>query len=85
MATLLVVAGVVTAIPLIFFNFGAQRLKLSTIGLMQYLSPTLQLGIGVLVFGEAFTGVHAIAFGLIWTALAIYSADAYLLHRAAST
>jgi chloramphenicol-sensitive protein RarD len=85
MATLLVIAGVVTAIPLIFFNFGAQRLKLSTIGLMQYLSPTMQLGIGVLVFGEAFTGVHALAFGLIWTALAIYSADAYRLHRAAST
>jgi EamA domain-containing membrane protein RarD len=38
-----------------------------------------------LVFGEAFTGVHALAFGLIWTALAIYSADAYRLHRAAST
>jgi chloramphenicol-sensitive protein RarD len=84
MATLLVISGVVTAIPLIFFNFGAQRLKLSTIGLMQYLSPTLQLGIGVLMFGEAFTGAHAIAFGLIWTALAIYSADAYRLHRAAS-
>ncbi|WP_044437401.1 EamA family transporter RarD [Skermanella aerolata] len=85
MAALLLVAGVVTAIPLIFFNFAAQRLKLSTIGLMQYLSPTMQLGIGVLVFEEAFTGVHALAFGLIWTALAIYSADAYLVHRTART
>ena len=70
------------ALPLIFFNLGAQRLKLSTIGLMQYLSPTLQLAIGVLVFGEAFTGAHGIAFGLIWVALAIYSADAFFMHRA---
>jgi chloramphenicol-sensitive protein RarD len=82
MATLLVVSGVITALPLIFFNLGAQRLKLSTIGLMQYLSPTLQLAIGVMVFGEEFTGAHGIAFGLIWLALAIYSTDAFLMHRA---
>lgn len=82
LAALLAVSGVVTALPLIFFNFGAQRLKLSTMGLMQYISPTLQLAIGVLLFGEAFTPAHAIAFGLIWLALAIYSADAFLTHRA---
>jgi len=82
MATLLVISGVITALPLILFNFGAQRLRLSTIGLMQYLSPTLQLAIGVLLFGEGFTGAHAAAFGLIWAALAIYSADAFLTHRA---
>jgi chloramphenicol-sensitive protein RarD len=81
MATLLVVSGVITALPLIFFNLGAQRLKLSTIGLMQYLSPTLQLAIGVLLFGEEFTGAHGMAFGLIWVALAIYSTDAFLMHR----
>src|SRR3954467_7037951 len=81
MATLLVVSGIVTALPLIFFNFGAQRLKLSTMGLMQYLSPTLQLAIGVLLFGEEFTGAHGMAFGLIWVALAIYSTDAFLMHR----
>src|SRR5690349_8526617 len=68
-AGLLAISGVVTALPLILFNFGAQRLKLSTIGLMQYLSPTIQLAIGVLLFGEVFTGAHAIAFGLIWAAL----------------
>src|SRR4051794_666168 len=81
MATLLVVSGIITALPLIFFNLGAQRLKLSTIGLMQYLSPTLQLAIGVLLFGEEFTGAHGMAFGLIWVALAIYSTDAFLMHR----
>jgi chloramphenicol-sensitive protein RarD len=82
MATLLIVSGVITALPLIFFNFGAQRLKLSTMGLMQYLSPTLQLAIGVMIFGEEFTKSHGIAFGLIWLALAIYSTDAFLMHRA---
>ncbi|UEM06043.1 EamA family transporter RarD [Skermanella rosea] len=82
LAALLAVSGVVTALPLIFFNFGAQRLKLSTMGLMQYISPTLQLAIGVLLFGEDFTPAHAIAFGLIWLALAIYSTDAFLMHRA---
>jgi chloramphenicol-sensitive protein RarD len=82
MASLLVVSGVITALPLIFFNMGAQRLKLSTVGLMQYLSPTLQLAIGVMVFGEEFSGAHAVAFGLIWLALAIYSTDAFLSHRA---
>ena len=82
LAALLAVSGVVTALPLIFFNFGAQRLTLSTMGLMQYISPTLQLAIGVLLFGEDFTPAHAIAFGLIWLALAIYSTDAFLMHRA---
>lgn len=82
MASMLVISGVITALPLIFFNLGAQRLKLSTIGLMQYLSPTLQLAIGVMIFGEEFTGAHAFAFGLIWVALAIYSTDAFLSHRA---
>ena len=82
MASLLIISGVITALPLIFFNLGAQRLKLSTVGLMQYLAPTLQLAIGVMVFGEEFTGAHGIAFGLIWLALAIYSTDAFLMHRA---
>jgi chloramphenicol-sensitive protein RarD len=82
LASLLVISGIITALPLIFFNLGAQRLKLSTMGLMQYLAPTLQLAIGVMVFGEEFTGAHGIAFGLIWLALAIYSTDAFLMHRA---
>lgn len=82
MASMLVISGVITALPLIFFNLGAQRLKLSTIGLMQYLSPTLQLAIGVMIFGEEFTGAHVFAFGLIWIALAVYSTDAFLSHRA---
>jgi chloramphenicol-sensitive protein RarD len=78
---LLVGSGAVTAIPLILFNYGAQRLRLSTIGLMQYLAPTLQLILGVALYGEIFTSAHAIAFGLIWAGLVIYSSDAFHSRR----
>jgi chloramphenicol-sensitive protein RarD len=73
---LLVLTGFTTAAPLIWFAAGAQRLKLSTIGLLQYLAPSGQLALGVLAYGEAFGWVDAIAFGLIWTALAIYTVSA---------
>ncbi|MDR3438863.1 EamA family transporter RarD [Telmatospirillum sp.] len=71
--TLLVAAGPVTAIPLIFFAYGARRLKLSTLGLLQYLSPTLQMAVAVFAFGETFTIIHAITFVLIWAGLLLYS------------
>jgi len=70
---LLMGTGVVTAIPLILFANGANRLSLSTMGFLQYLSPTLALLIGVFVFHEPFTRVHLASFGLIWLALAVYS------------
>jgi chloramphenicol-sensitive protein RarD len=73
---LLVLTGLSTAAPLIWFAAAAQRLKLSTIGLLQYLAPSGQLALGVLVYGEAFGWVDAVAFGLIWIALAIYTASA---------
>ncbi|MFC1456639.1 EamA family transporter RarD [Microvirga arabica] len=73
---LLVLTGLSTAAPLIWFAAAAQRLKLSTIGLLQYLAPSGQLALGVLVYGEAFGWVDAVAFGLIWTALAVYTASA---------
>ena len=76
-------AGPVTAVPLLLFTVAASRLKLSTLGLMQYIGPTGQLLLGVLVYGEAFTAGHALAFGCIWLALALYSADAVSAHRAA--
>lgn len=65
--------GPVTAIPLILYAFGAKGLRLSTIGLMQYIAPTLIFLIGLFVFGEPFSMWQLIAFVLIWTALAIYS------------
>lgn len=72
---LLAASGLVTAIPLVLFAYGVRRVPLSTIGLMQYIAPTLQLLTAVLIFGEAFTGVQAIGFGLIWAALLLYAAD----------
>ncbi len=70
---LLLAAGPVTTLPLLLFAYGARRLKLSTLGLMQYLNPTMQMAIAVLVFGEAFTTAHAITFACIWAGVALYS------------
>jgi len=72
---LLVGSGLVTALPLALFAYGARLIPLSTVGLVQYIGPTLQFLIGVLVFHEAFPWTRAIGFAFIWTALAIYAAD----------
>jgi chloramphenicol-sensitive protein RarD len=74
-AALLVGTGLVTLAPLFFFNGAARRLPLSTLGFFQYLSPSIQLGLAVLLFGEPFTARHAGAFGCIWLALGIFSWD----------
>jgi chloramphenicol-sensitive protein RarD len=70
---LLMLTGVLTAIPLLFFAKGAQRIPLSMLGFIQYVTPTLTLILGVFLFHEAFTSTHLIAFLFIWTALVIYS------------
>lgn len=70
---LLLAAGLVTAIPLILYANGAKLLRLSTIGLMQYIAPTIIFIVAVFVFREPFSFERAIAFGLIWVALVIYS------------
>jgi chloramphenicol-sensitive protein RarD len=74
-SALLVAAGVITALPLVWFALGVQRLRLSTIGLLQYLAPTMQFSIAVFVFGEPFTAAHAVAFACIWGSLALYTFD----------
>ncbi len=73
LALLLVVTGPLTAIPLVLFAYGARRLKLSTLGLLQYLNPTIQMAIAVLSFGETFTATHALTFAFIWAGLLLYS------------
>lgn len=73
---LLILTGLSTAAPLIWFAAAAQRLKLSTIGLLQYMAPSGQLALGVLVYGEAFGIADAIAFSAIWIALLIYAVSA---------
>jgi chloramphenicol-sensitive protein RarD len=72
---LLLGSGLVTALPLALFAFGARRIPLSTLGLLQYVGPTLQFLIGVLVFHEPFPRARAVGFVLIWAALAVYAAD----------
>ena len=71
----LALAGPFTAVPLLLFATGARRLTLASLGLLQYLAPTLQFLIGVWIYDEPFGSDRAIGFVLIWTALAIYSAD----------
>ena len=72
---LMVLAGAVTALPLIWFAYGARRIPLSLVGIIQYIGPTLQLLTGVFLFGEAFSEVQLIGFGCIWGALALYALD----------
>jgi chloramphenicol-sensitive protein RarD len=73
---LLCAAGPVTALPLIWYAEGVRRLRLATMGFLQYLSPSLQFLLAVLAFGEPFSGGQAVGFGVIWAALALYSWDA---------
>ena len=70
---LLLLCGPTTAVPLLFYAFGAKLLRLSTLGIMQYVAPTGIFLIAVFVFGEPFGQARAMAFGLIWIALAIYT------------
>lgn len=74
---LLVVGGVLTALPLIGFAYGARRIPYSLVGILQYISPTLQLLSGVLLLGEPFGSDRAIGFGCIWLALAVYAQDGW--------
>ena len=69
---LLISAGVVSTVPLLCFTAAARRLAYSTVGMLQFIAPTLQFLLAVAVYGEAFTTAHAIAFGCIWTALILY-------------
>lgn len=72
MLALIVGAGVVTATPLLLFTAAARQLPYSTLGMLQFLAPTMQFLLAVLLYGEPFTRAHAIAFGAIWAALGLY-------------
>lgn len=71
---LLLLSGAVTALPLLLFTEGARRLPYSTVGILQFIAPTLQFLMGVLLFGEAFTPVRMFAFSAIWVAMTLYIA-----------
>ena len=75
---LLISAGPVTAIPLLMFAYGARRIPLSLVGLLQYIGPSIQLLLGVWLYHEPFAGAKLAGFALIWLGLALYSGEALL-------
>ena len=81
---MLLFAGLLTALPLIGFAYAVRRIPLSTVGVLQYIAPTLQFLAGVLVFREAFDRDRAIGFAFIWIALVLFAGDGMLRARRAS-
>jgi chloramphenicol-sensitive protein RarD len=79
--TVLLLGGPITAIPLVLFAVGARRIPLSTVGLLQYIAPTMQLLTAVFIFHEPFSSARILGFSMIWTALAIYGIDGLLAGR----
>jgi chloramphenicol-sensitive protein RarD len=74
-AFLLVASGVATAVPLLLFAAATRRVPLSTVGLLQYLTPLMQLTIGVFVYGEPMPPARLVGFAIVWVALAVFTAD----------
>ena len=77
----LLFGGPMTAVPLLLFAAGARRITLTTMGVLQYISPSLQFAIGVWLFHEPFEPTRLIGFGLIWAALLIYSVEGWVVSR----
>ena len=77
---LLMLSGVFTAFPLLLFAASARRIPFSLVGILQYIAPTIQFLLGVYLYGESFSPARLVGFGLIWLALALYSAES-LWHR----
>ncbi len=82
---LIVASGAVTAIPLLCFVAGARRLRLASLGFIQYLAPTCHFVLAVFVYDEAFTARHLISFALIWAALGLYTFEALRRERVKTT
>jgi chloramphenicol-sensitive protein RarD len=78
---MLMASSLVTAVPLLFFSFGTRRLKLSTVGILQYIAPSCMFLMAVFLFNEPFFKAQIISFLMIWTALAIYSTDSVRYYR----
>jgi chloramphenicol-sensitive protein RarD len=73
---LLLISGVVTGLPLVWFGYAARNLRLTTVGFLQYLAPTCSFFLGVFLYHETFTRAHLITFAMIWIALAIFTIEA---------
>jgi chloramphenicol-sensitive protein RarD len=78
---LLALTGVITAFPLLMFASAARRVTLATVGILQYIAPTLQFLLGVLVYGEPFSQARLVGFAVIWVALVIYSTEGVVEER----
>jgi chloramphenicol-sensitive protein RarD len=78
---LLIGAGLVTTIPLLMFASAAKQIPLTVVGILQYIAPTLQFLIGVLIYHEPFDQSRLVGFGLVWLALILFSAESYLANR----
>jgi chloramphenicol-sensitive protein RarD len=79
--SLMVFSGIVTAVPLLLFGAGAKRVSLVTLGVLQYLAPTMQLVLGVFIYHEPFPPERLVGFGLIWFALLLYSLEGMMIAR----
>lgn len=80
-AALLIFSGVVTAVPLILFAAGARQVPLTTLGVLQYIAPTLQFSIGVFLYHEPFDRARLLGFCVVWLALIIYWFEGYWQRR----
>ncbi|QNM95384.1 EamA family transporter RarD [Chitinimonas koreensis] len=78
---LLIAAGPITAIPLLLFAAGARRIPMTLLGLLQYIGPTLQMGLGVFLWHEPFSQAKLIGFALIWSALVLYTLENFWVGR----
>ena len=78
MLGLLLLTGPATALPLLLFAYAVQRLRLTTIGMLQYLAPSIAFVLAITAFGEPINATRLLSFGLIWLSLAIYTADSFL-------
>jgi chloramphenicol-sensitive protein RarD len=79
---LLIGSGVATAVPLLLFAAATSRIPLSTVGLLQYLTPSMQLAIGVFVYGEPMPALRLVGFAVVWLALAVFTVDTLRVARA---
>ncbi len=78
---LLMLTGPATAVPLLLFAFAVQRLRLTTIGMLQYIAPSIQFVLAITMFGEHLNGVRLVSFGLIWLSLIVYTTDSVVRRR----
>jgi chloramphenicol-sensitive protein RarD len=78
---LMILSGPVTTLPLLLFASGVRRIPLSLVGMLQYINPTMQITIGVMLYKEPFTRIQLVGFGLVWTALAMFAVEGYVTRR----